>query len=68
MTLGMLFSKFINSEALLVYCQLLGALNSDCTQRFEDILNMDIPEWVLDTSLRINIEESQKLQKGLTIN
>jgi hypothetical protein len=37
-----------NDEDLMTYCQHLEALNSDFNKRFEDILKMNIPKWVLD--------------------
>ena len=33
---------------LLAYCQNLTVLHADLNQRFEDILHLDIPEWVLN--------------------
>ena len=33
-------------EDLLAYCQHLTALLADLNQKFEDILHMDIPDWV----------------------
>ena len=35
-------------EDLLAYSQHLTALHSDFSQRFEDILHINIPNWVLD--------------------
>jgi hypothetical protein len=35
-------------EDLLHYCQHLDVLHADFTERFQDILNMNIPSWVLD--------------------
>ncbi|GFQ69650.1 SCAN domain-containing protein 3 [Trichonephila clavata] len=35
-------------DDLLAYCQHLENLHSDFKERFQDILNMDIPDWVLD--------------------
>ena len=33
-------------EDLLAYCQHLTSLLADLNQKFEDILHMDIPDWV----------------------
>lgn len=38
----------LNSDDLLVYCQHLENLNSDFAERFQDILKLKIPDWVLD--------------------
>ncbi|XP_023212892.1 protein ZBED8-like [Centruroides sculpturatus] len=35
-------------DDLHVYCQHITALHSDLSQRFEDILHLGIPNWVLD--------------------
>ncbi|GFQ78049.1 SCAN domain-containing protein 3 [Trichonephila clavata] len=35
-------------DDLLLYCQHLENIHSDFKERFQDILNMDIPDWVLE--------------------
>ena len=35
-------------EDVLAYCQHLTALLADLNKKFEDILRMDIPDWVLN--------------------
>lgn len=52
-----LSSVKIRDEDILTYYQHLEALHDDFNNRFQDILNMKIPDWVLDTFL--NIEESK---------
>ena len=52
-------------EDFLPYCQHLAALNSDFNQRFEDILHMTIPDWVLDFFSTINTDECPNLQEEL---
>ncbi|GBP24961.1 Protein ZBED8 [Eumeta japonica] len=37
-----------NNDDLLVYCQHLENLHSDFIERFQDILKLEIPDWVLD--------------------
>ncbi|XP_034642709.1 SCAN domain-containing protein 3-like [Trachemys scripta elegans] len=66
------FSQFPNlstvekhDEDLFTYCQHLEGLHSDFNQRFEDILKMNIPDWVLDPFSSRNTEESPKLQEEL---
>ncbi|XP_053894463.1 SCAN domain-containing protein 3-like, partial [Malaclemys terrapin pileata] len=54
-----------HDEDLLTYCQLLEALHSDFNQRFEDILKINIPNWVLDPFSSTNTEESPNLQEEL---
>ena len=42
-------SKLQNKdEDLFAYCQHLTALYSDLNRRFEDILYLDIPDWVIN--------------------
>jgi hypothetical protein len=36
-----------NDDDILVFCQHLEALKEDFTNRFHDVLNMIIPDWVL---------------------
>ena len=46
-------SKLQNrDEDLFTHCQHLTALHADLNQRFEDILHLDIPDWVLEDKLR----------------
>ena len=46
-----------NDEDVLTYCQHLDALHSDFNQQFEDILKMNIPDWILDPFSSANIDE-----------
>ncbi|XP_043262496.1 SCAN domain-containing protein 3-like [Colletes gigas] len=66
------FSQFPNlsgaekkDEDILSYCEHLDALHSDFNQRFDDILKMDIPDWILDPFSSANTEESPQLQEEL---
>lgn len=52
-------------EDLLTYCQHLDVLHVDCTERFQDILNMIIPSWVLDPFANANTAESSNLEEEL---
>jgi zinc finger BED domain-containing protein 5/7/8/9 len=56
--------SFINDD-LVVYCQHLKNLHSDFKERFQDILNMDIPDWVLDPFSNVNTAESSQLEEQL---
>ena len=47
----------INDGDILAYCQHLQALKKDFIDRFQDILNMIIPDWVLEPSLNMQTEE-----------
>ena len=64
-------SKLQNrDEDLLAYCQHLTALPADLNQRFEDILHLDIPDWVLNPFARgktqiPDIDESILIQEQL---
>lgn len=42
-----------------IYCQHLQSLDKDFSQRFEDILSLEIPQWVINPFVNI---ESAKLQ------
>jgi hypothetical protein len=37
-----------NDDDILVFCQHLEVLKEDFTNRFQDVLNMIIPDWVLE--------------------
>lgn len=52
-------------EDLLTYCQHLEVLHVDFTERFQDILNMNIPSWVLDPFANTDTEESSNLEEEL---
>ncbi|GFQ96045.1 SCAN domain-containing protein 3 [Trichonephila clavata] len=52
-------------DGLLVYCQHLENLHSDFKERFQDILNMDIPDWVLDPFSNVNTAGSSQLEEEL---
>lgn len=43
-----LSSVKLNDDDILVYCQHLEALKEDFLNRFQDVLNMFIPDWVLE--------------------
>ncbi|KAL4132712.1 hypothetical protein QTP88_009821 [Uroleucon formosanum] len=57
-------ASFINDD-LVVYCQHLENLQNDFKERFQDILNMDIPDWVLDPFSNVNTAESSQLEEQL---
>lgn len=46
-----------SDDDILIYCQHLEALHIDFHNRFQDILTMKIPDWILDPFL--NTEESE---------
>ncbi|XP_023234520.1 SCAN domain-containing protein 3-like [Centruroides sculpturatus] len=54
-------------DDLLVYCQHLTVLHSDLSQRFEYILHLGIPDWVLDpfASRPTNSDEAILIQEEL---
>jgi hypothetical protein len=52
-----LFLVETNDDDILVYCQHLEALKKDFTNRFQDILNMNIPDWVLEPSSNLQTAE-----------
>jgi hypothetical protein len=37
-----------NDDDILIFCQHLEAFKEDFTNRFQDVLNMIIPDWVLE--------------------
>lgn len=57
-------ASFINDD-LVVYCQHLENLHNDFKERFQDILNMDIPDWVLDPFSNVSTAESSQLEEQL---
>ena len=66
------FSQFPNLSGtekkdsdILSYCEHLDALHSDFNKRFDDILKMNIPDWILDPFLSANTEDSPQLQEEL---
>lgn len=52
-------------EDLLIYCQHLEVLRADFMERFEDVLNMNIPSWVLDPFTYIDAAESSNIEEEL---
>ncbi|CAG9786987.1 unnamed protein product [Diatraea saccharalis] len=54
-----------NNEDLLVYCQHLENLHRDFKEGFQDVLNMDIPDWVLDPFSNVNTTGSSQLEEEL---
>ncbi|KAG8227195.1 hypothetical protein J437_LFUL003401 [Ladona fulva] len=52
-------------EDILSYCEHLDDLHSDFNQQFDDILKMNIPDWILDPFSSANTEESPQLQEEL---
>ncbi|CAG9794244.1 unnamed protein product [Diatraea saccharalis] len=54
-----------NNDDLLVYCQHLENLHRDFKERFQDVLNMDIPDWVLDPFSNVNTAGSSQLEEEL---
>ena len=55
----------LNNDDLLVYCQHLENLHRDFKERFQDILNMGIPEWILDPFSNVNTAGSSQLEEEL---
>ncbi|XP_026471713.1 SCAN domain-containing protein 3-like [Ctenocephalides felis] len=53
------------NEDLLVYCQHLENLHENFIERFQDILNLEIPGWVLDPFSNANVEASAQLEEEL---
>lgn len=45
----------IKDDDILIYCDHLDILHKDMSERFEDLLNMEIPDWVINPFLE-NIE------------
>lgn len=43
-----------NNDDLFAYCQHLENLHSDFIERFQDILKLEIPDWVLDPFSNVN--------------
>ncbi|CAG9790258.1 unnamed protein product [Diatraea saccharalis] len=54
-----------NNDDLVVYCQHLENLHRDFKERFQDVLNMDIPDWVLDPFSNVNTAGSSQLEEEL---
>lgn len=54
-----------NNDDLLVYCQHLENLHSDFAERFQDILKLEIPDWVLDPFSNVNTAGSPQLEEEL---
>ncbi|GBP21795.1 hypothetical protein EVAR_10974_1 [Eumeta japonica] len=54
-----------NSNDLLVYCQHLENLHSDFIERFQDLLKLEIPDWVLDPFSNVNIAISFQSEEEL---
>lgn len=54
-----------NNDDLLVYCQHLENLHSDFKERFQDILKLEIPDWVLDPFSNVNTAVSSQLEEEL---
>ncbi|XP_014481742.1 PREDICTED: SCAN domain-containing protein 3-like [Dinoponera quadriceps] len=54
-----------SNDDLLIYCQHLKNLHDDFKERFQDILNMDIPDWVLDPFSNVNTAGSFQLEEQL---
>ncbi|KFM72485.1 Transposon-derived Buster3 transposase-like protein, partial [Stegodyphus mimosarum] len=58
-------SKSCNNDDLLVYCEHLEYLHSDFVEKFQDILNLEIPDWVLDPFSKVNLAISPQLEEEL---
>ncbi|KAH1028848.1 hypothetical protein HUJ05_002172 [Dendroctonus ponderosae] len=54
-----------NNDDLLVYSQHLENLHSGFIERFQNILKLEIPDWVLDPFSNVNIEISPQLGEEL---
>lgn len=54
-----------NNIDLFAYCQHLENLHIDFKERFQDILNLEIPEWVLDPFSYANTLVSSQLEEEL---
>ena len=50
---------------MFAYCQHLEKLHIDFTERYQDILNLEIPDWVLDPFSNVNTAISPHLEEEL---
>ncbi|XP_074036733.1 uncharacterized protein [Leptinotarsa decemlineata] len=57
-----------NNDDLLVYCQYLENLHSDFAERFQNILKLEIPDWLLDSFSNVNTAGSPQLEEELITN
>ena len=55
----------VKKEDSLTYCKNLDNVYTDFSERFKDILNMNIPDWVIDPFTYVNIDESSHLKEEL---
>lgn len=54
-----------SNDELFAYCQHLENLHIDFTERYQDILNLEIPDWVLDPFSNVNTAMSPQLEEEL---
>ena len=57
--------KGIPDDDLQVYCTHLDELHRDMSERFEDILLLEIPDWVINPFLTVNGEETGVAEEEL---
>lgn len=61
------YNHFSTLSALSVkhetYCQHLGAFHADFIERFQDILNMNLPSWVLETFRKCRYNKNIKFRR-----
>ncbi|XP_045104398.1 zinc finger BED domain-containing protein 5-like [Portunus trituberculatus] len=57
--------KGISDDDLQVYCTHLDELHRDMSKRFEDILLLEIPDWVINPFLNVNGEETGVAEEEL---
>ncbi|KAJ8734763.1 hypothetical protein PYW08_014013 [Mythimna loreyi] len=54
-----------SNDELFAYFQHLENLNIDFTERYQDIFNLEIPDWVLDPFSNVNTAMSPQLEEEL---
>ncbi|KAJ0175131.1 hypothetical protein K1T71_009272 [Dendrolimus kikuchii] len=54
-----------SNDDLLTYCQHLENFHIDFTERYQDILKLEIPDWVLDPFSNVNIAMPLQLEEEL---
>ncbi|XP_040582182.1 SCAN domain-containing protein 3-like [Lepeophtheirus salmonis] len=57
--------KKISDDALQVYCAYIEELQRDMTERYQDILGLKIPDWVINPLLEVSSEETREVEEEL---
>ena len=55
----------IPDDDLLLYCAHLEQLYDDMSERFKDLLSLEIPDWIINPFLDINYEETGIMEEEL---